>query len=34
VTVQPGADGANCLAVVPVFVNAGVAILPAVIVSE
>ena len=30
-TVHPGADGANCLAVVPVFVNAGVAILPAVI---
>jgi hypothetical protein len=29
-----GADGANCLAVVPVFVNAGVAILPAVIASE
>jgi len=32
-TVYPGADGANCLAVVPVFVNGGVAIQPAAIVG-
>jgi len=32
--VHPGADGANGLAFVPVFVNAGAAIPPAVIVSE